>query len=223
MGQTRSKDRVLSPEFVKKYIEIAKCMKPSLTEEACEMIGEEYAKLRSQDFDNSDVARTQPVTARALETLIRLSTAHAKARLSKTVDAVDAETAIELVQFAYFKKVLAKDKKKRRHDSDDEEEEEMPDQVQPDEDSRPEPKRSKKDPSPPKEGPVEINVVRLEQFKTALFGIFESTRKQNLHMDDVRKHIVTEKNFSEGEMMAAIEKMSDDNKVMLSADVLYLI
>jgi len=38
------------------------------------------------------------VTARALETLIRLSTAHAKARLSKTVDREDAETAIELVQ-----------------------------------------------------------------------------------------------------------------------------
>ena len=83
MGQTRSKDRLLAPEFVKKYLEIAKCMKPTLTEEACEMIGEEYAKLRSQDFENSDVARTQPVTARALETLIRLSTAHAKARLSK--------------------------------------------------------------------------------------------------------------------------------------------
>ena len=42
-------------------------------------------------------------------------------------------------------------------------------------------------------------------------------------MDDVRKHIVDEKKFSEGEMMAAIEKMSDDNKIMLSADVLYLI
>jgi DNA replicative helicase MCM subunit Mcm2 (Cdc46/Mcm family) len=83
MGQTRSKDRLLAPEFVKKYLEIAKCMKPALTEEACEMIGEEYAKLRSQDFENSDVARTQPVTARALETLIRLSTAHAKSRLSK--------------------------------------------------------------------------------------------------------------------------------------------
>merc|ERR1719167_1691962 len=116
LGQTRSKDRVLAPEFVRKYIEIAKCMKPSLTEEACEMIGEEYAKLRSQDFENAEVARTQPVTARALETLIRLSTAHAKARLSKTVDAEDAETAIELVQFAYFKKVLNKPKK-RRHKS----------------------------------------------------------------------------------------------------------
>lgn len=224
MGQTRSKDRVLAPEFVKKYIEIAKCMKPTLTEEACEMIGEEYAKLRSQDFENSDVARTQPVTARALETLIRLSTAHAKARLSKTVDAVDAETAIELVQFAYFKKVLAKDKKKRRHDSDEEEEEdETPAQDQHHEDPRPESKRPKKDASPAKACPVEINFVRLEQFKTALFGIFESTNQQNLPMDDVRQHIVGQMNFSEGEMMAAIEKMSDDNKIMLSAEVLYLI
>ena len=69
-----------------------------MSEEACELIGEEYSKLRSHDFENSDLARTQPVTARALETLIRLSTAHAKARLSKTVDREDAETAIELVQ-----------------------------------------------------------------------------------------------------------------------------
>lgn len=63
--------------------------------------------------------QTQPVTARALETLIRLSTAHAKARLSKTVDLEDSQSAIELVQFAYFKKVILKPNKRRRANKDD--------------------------------------------------------------------------------------------------------
>lgn len=34
-----------------------------------------------------------------------MATAHAKARMSKTVDLQDAEVAVELVQYAYFKKV----------------------------------------------------------------------------------------------------------------------
>lgn len=57
------------------------------------------------------------MTARTLETLIRLSTAHAKARLSKNVTSVDAQAAIELVQYALFKRVLEKQKKRRRRDS----------------------------------------------------------------------------------------------------------
>merc|ERR1712202_19513 len=125
-GNSRKKtDKIVSVQFMKKYIHIAKCIKPVLTEEASEMLADEYANLRANDFENG-VARTQPVTARALETLIRLSSAHAKARLSKVIEEEDAELAIQLVQFAYFKKVLDKPgKRKSQADggSDDDEEE----------------------------------------------------------------------------------------------------
>ena len=79
-GNSRKKtDKIVSAHFMKKYIHIAKCIRPVLTNRASEVIAEEYANLRSADF-NSDQARTQPVTARALETLIRLATAHAKVK-----------------------------------------------------------------------------------------------------------------------------------------------
>ncbi|XP_067616336.1 DNA replication licensing factor Mcm3 [Eurosta solidaginis] len=124
-GKSRKRQgNILSVDFMRKYIHIAKCMKPKLSEQACEAIATEYSSLRSQENVQTDVARTQPVTARTLETLIRLATSHARARMSKIVTADDAQAAIELVQFAYFKKVLEKEKfKKRRRDgaSSDEE------------------------------------------------------------------------------------------------------
>lgn len=92
---------------------------PTLSQEAADAIAEEYSRLRSHEVENPDVARTQPVTARALETLIRLATAHARARLSKVIDADDAQSAIELVQFAYFKRVLEKPRKRRKQDGDE--------------------------------------------------------------------------------------------------------
>ena len=78
------------------------------------------------------------MTARTLETLIRLSTAHAKARLSSKVQEKDAKAAEALLRFALFKEVAKRTRKnkKRRlntgasarlgggHDSDEEESEE---------------------------------------------------------------------------------------------------
>lgn len=42
---------------MRKYIHIARCMKPKLTEAACEVIASEYSKLRSEESVDSDVAR----------------------------------------------------------------------------------------------------------------------------------------------------------------------
>ncbi|XP_029281864.1 DNA replication licensing factor MCM3 [Cottoperca gobio] len=125
-GSKKKRDKIVSKEFMRKYIHIAKGVSPVLTEEAANHIAQEYARLRSQEQMGADIARTSPVTARTLETLIRLSTAHAKARMSKAVELEDSEVAVELVQFAYFKKVLEKDKKQSRkeRDSGSEEEEE---------------------------------------------------------------------------------------------------
>nr|XP_020472677.1 DNA replication licensing factor MCM3 [Monopterus albus] len=124
-GSKKKKDKIVSKEFMRKYVHIAKAVTPVLTEEAANHIAEEYSRLRSQEQLGADIARTSPVTARTLETLIRLSTAHAKARMSKAVELEDSEVAVELVQFAYFKKVLEKAKKRSRkeRDSDSEEEE----------------------------------------------------------------------------------------------------
>ncbi|KAG7390813.1 MCM DNA helicase complex subunit [Phytophthora pseudosyringae] len=89
---------ILTLDFLKKYIYYAKMRyQPVLTDNAIELITDGYAELRSQQN-----ARTLPVTARSLETLIRLASAHAKTRLSKTIEAVDAEKAISLISFALY-------------------------------------------------------------------------------------------------------------------------
>merc|ERR1712200_262449 len=77
-GSSRKKtDKIVGIEFMKKYIHIAKCICPVLTDKASEVIAEEDAKL-----------------------------------------------AIELVQFAYFKKVLDNKDGKRKHRDESESEEE---------------------------------------------------------------------------------------------------
>lgn len=42
---------------MKKYIHLAKGIKPKLTAEASEVIADEYSKLRNQDMMDNDVAR----------------------------------------------------------------------------------------------------------------------------------------------------------------------
>ena len=230
----RGNERMLHLDFVKKYIEVSKCLKPVLTEEACEMISEEYSRLRSQDFESGDSgARTQPVTARALETLIRLATAHAKARLSKSIDKEDAETAINLVQFAYFKKVEKKRKKRSLDDDDDDTESENENENEDDNETTQRESENNEDEEvilakPPaakkaRQETAEVNDQQFEDFKKALFFAFEDSHQQQLPMEEVKKVVFDQTSLTEAQLETCIEKMTEMNKVMKASDILYLI
>merc|ERR1719370_473315 len=243
-GNSRKKsDKIVSVQFMKKYIHIAKCIKPVLTQEASEMLADEYANLRASDFE-ADVARTQPVTPRALETLIRLATAHAKARLSKLVEAEDAELAIQLVQFAYFKKVLDKPGRKRSQDGSDSEEEEeeneersadTPSKRKRSEDDSATPSKKKRvDPeaeamleveAPP--ASVELDQDRYKQFMQLLHKCCaEKNQAQSLEIEVIRTFFAKserKKPFTNAEIDACIDKVADENKVMRSDDTVFII
>ena len=84
------KMELLTIPFLKKYLQYAKNrIKPTLTPEASEHICEKYAELRNREDGLQNMHRVMPITPRTLETLVRLSTANAKARLSSRVEKVD--------------------------------------------------------------------------------------------------------------------------------------
>ncbi|KAI9760305.1 MAG: MCM DNA helicase complex subunit [Candelina submexicana] len=108
------KPEVLSIPFIKKYVQYAKSrIKPVLTKGAVDHIVKTYSALRNDELEGNQ-RKTSPMTARTLETLIRLSTAHAKARLSNRVEEQDATAAESILRFALFKEVVEDERRKRR-------------------------------------------------------------------------------------------------------------
>lgn len=111
---SRRRNNVLTIAFVKKYIQYAKQrVHPVLTKGAAEWIVNVYSNLRNDELRGNQ-RKTSPLTARTLETLIRLATAHAKARLSTKVEEGDAEAAEEILRFALFKEVIKVRKSHKR-------------------------------------------------------------------------------------------------------------
>ena len=108
------KVEILSIPFMKKYIQYAKQrIKPILTKGAADHIVTTYSALRNDELEGNQ-RKTSPMTARTLETLIRLATAHAKSRLSQRVEERDAVAAEAILRFALFKEIVEDERKKRR-------------------------------------------------------------------------------------------------------------
>ena len=101
----KEKKQILTRGFLRKYIYYAKStINPELTQQANDYISNMWVKLRDKslnpDWDGKDKA--VPITVRTLETLIRLATAHAKLRLSKKIEKVDAHAASQLLMYSLF-------------------------------------------------------------------------------------------------------------------------
>lgn len=90
---------VIDKGLLRKYASYAKQKyNPKLTNEAVNLLKEFYVGLRNQAQFGDSPNRPIPIGARQLEALVRLSEAHARMRLSKSVDKEDAEVAIEVVR-----------------------------------------------------------------------------------------------------------------------------
>jgi len=98
MHQKKDLKSAIDRELFRKYVAYAKqkCV-PDLTDEAFDEIKDFYVKLRnaSTQAEGGSIS----ISARQLQGLVRLSEAHAKSRLSPTVDREDAQVAIRLTRY----------------------------------------------------------------------------------------------------------------------------
>lgn len=95
---------VYNVDILRKYIAYSKRITPIMTDEAANIIENSFLRIRKMGNGGNSV----PITARQLEAFVRLSEASAKMRLSDKVTDVDANRAVDLVEF-YLRKIAGND------------------------------------------------------------------------------------------------------------------
>ena len=87
-------------KLLRKYFAyIRQKMRPKMTDEAIEELKEYYISMRTSASTDEKGIQSIPITARQLEGLVRLSEAAAKVRLASMVMKIDAQKAIELIDY----------------------------------------------------------------------------------------------------------------------------
>jgi len=98
--QTEAKTMIIEKDLFRKYIAYARQrVHPKLTNEAVEKMKDFYVGLRNKPMLDGREMRTIPISARQLNSLVRMAEAAAKIRMSETVDETDAAVAINLMKY----------------------------------------------------------------------------------------------------------------------------
>ncbi|KAI5301144.1 hypothetical protein KEM56_001928 [Ascosphaera pollenicola] len=99
--ESASREEILPVEFLTSYITYAKTnVQPRLTPAAGKALSDAYVAMRKLGDDIRSADRRITATTRQLESMIRLSEAHARMRLSEEVTMADVEESVRLIRSA---------------------------------------------------------------------------------------------------------------------------
>jgi replicative DNA helicase Mcm len=87
----------IPPLLLRKYIGYSKKIKPIITDDVVNRFKEFYVQMRTASIEGGEASAVS-ITARQLESLVRLAEARARSELRKEVMVEDAEAVINLVQ-----------------------------------------------------------------------------------------------------------------------------
>ncbi|KAF6826698.1 minichromosome maintenance protein 4 (cell division control protein 54) [Colletotrichum musicola] len=97
----RTKDDILPVEFLTTYISYARAqIHPTIAPDAAQELVDQYIEMRKLGQDVRAAEKRITATTRQLESMIRLSEAHAKMRLCETVTRDDVKEAARLIRSA---------------------------------------------------------------------------------------------------------------------------
>lgn len=98
--QREAKEMTIPKDLFRKYVAYARQKyNPKLTNEAVGIMRSFYINLRNRPVIEGEEMRSIPISARQLNSLIRMSEAAARIRLSETVDEEDAIVAVKLLEY----------------------------------------------------------------------------------------------------------------------------
>ncbi|KAJ4758620.1 DNA helicase [Rhynchospora pubera] len=218
----KSKNERLTVKFLKKYIHYAKNMnQPTLNDEACDHIATSYAELRDASANSKSGGGTLPITARTLETMIRLSTAHAKMKLRKEVLKSDVEAALQILNFAIYHKELTEMEER-------EQQREMEMKQKADQDANADGANNNANDGPGS-GPepmdvdannaedVEISSDRIDTFKTILGHHIVTNRMDRMTVDEIEQVVNREapSRYTRRQISSILEEMQNENRIMI--------
>lgn len=97
LATTSSEKSPLDDKMLRKYISVAKRISPRITVEVVDHLERFYVKMREASIEGGEASAIS-ITARQLESLIRIAEARARVHLREEVTVEDAEAAIILMQ-----------------------------------------------------------------------------------------------------------------------------